>query len=99
MSDHECAALEGGRDAPWLERGEAGEIDSRIRRRDAGRELRAELFEQIRSRVDQAALGPGANCYRFGAARDVEAVAFECDWRWMRRERRIAEIDPDFGLR
>ena len=96
---HECAALEGGRDAPWLHRGEAGGIDSRIRWRDAGRELRAELFEQVRSRVDQSALGPGTNCYRVGAARDVEAVAFECDWRWMRRDSGIAESDPDFGLR
>jgi hypothetical protein len=41
----ESTAPEGGRDAPWFERGEAGPLDSRIRRRDARREFRAELFK------------------------------------------------------
>ena len=50
---HECAALEGGSDAPGFERGKAARtLDSRIRWRHARRELRAELFEQIRRRMD-----------------------------------------------
>src|SRR5208282_302246 len=48
----ECAALEGWRDAPGFDRANAGGIDARIRWRNARWELCAELFEQIRCRMD-----------------------------------------------
>ena len=75
----ESAVPEGGHDAPWFERGESCRIDSRIQGHDARWKLCAELFEQIRLSMDQSALGPGANQYRFCAARDIETVTFEAD--------------------
>ena len=93
------APLERGNDAEWCERGESAALDSRIRRRHTRRKLRAKLFEQTRRGMDQSALAASSNHDRFATARDVEAVAFERDWRRGGGSCRVAKFNSDFSAR